>query len=203
VPRTRTFIACLRKTLRARTHPESTARKEKAMILGMSTGLFTGIHVLLSLVGIATGFIVMFGMIGGKKLPSWTAWFFVTNILTDVTGFLFPFKGITPGIIIGALSLVVLAVAMIGYYIQRLTGGWRARYVICAAVALYFNVFVLIVQSFEKIGALKAIAPTQSAPPFGIAQLCALGLVVLLTILAFRRFKPARFNSALEAAGKK
>jgi hypothetical protein len=161
------------------------------MILGMSTGLFTGIHVFLSLVGIVTGFIVMFGMIGGKKLPKWAAWFFVTNILTDVTGFLFPFKGITPGIIIGALSLVVLLVAMIGYYGKRLTGGWRARYVITVAVALWFNVFILIVQSFEKIAALKEIAPTQASPPFGIAQLCALVLLIILTTLAFRRFRPA------------
>jgi hypothetical protein len=160
------------------------------MILGMSTGLFTGIHVLLSLAGIVTGFIVMFGMIGGKRLPSWTAWFFVTNILTDVTGFLFPFKGITPAIILGALSLVVLIVAIIGYYLKRLAGGWRARYVITAAVALYFNVFVLIVQAFEKIAPLKAIAPTQSAPPFGITQLVALGLLIVLTVVAFRRFRP-------------
>jgi len=160
------------------------------MILGMSTGLFTGIHVLLSLAGIVTGFIVMFGMIGGKRLPSWTAWFFVTSILTDVTGFFFPFKGITPAIILGVLSLVVLVVAIIGYYLKRLAGSWRARYVITAAVALYFNVFVLIVQSFEKIGPLKAIAPTQSSPPFGITQLVALGLLIVLTVVAFRRFRP-------------
>jgi hypothetical protein len=163
---------------------------ESPMILGMSTGLFTAIHVILSLLGIATGFMVMFGMIGGKKLSSWTAWFFVTNLLTDVTGFLFPFKGITPGIIIGALSIVVLLVGFLSYYILRLRGTWRARYVICAAVALYFNVFVLIVQSFEKIPALTAIAPTQASPTFGITQLCALGLMVFLTILAFRRFRP-------------
>jgi hypothetical protein len=160
------------------------------MILGMSTGLFTGIHVFLSLVGIITGFILIFGMIGGKTLPKWAAWFFVTNILTDVTGFLFPFKGITPGIIIGALSLVLLAVAMIGYYGKRLAGSWRARYVITTAVALWFNVFVLIVQSFEKIGPLKAIAPTQAAPPFGITQLAALILMIILTVVAYRRFRP-------------
>jgi hypothetical protein len=160
------------------------------MILGMSTGLFTGIHVVLSLIGIATGFMVFFGMIGGKKLHSWTAWFFISNILTDVTGFLFPFKGITPGIIIGALSLVVLLVALIAYYIKRLAGSWRGRYVIAAAVALYFNVFVLVVQSFEKIGPLKAIAPTQASPAFGIAQLIALCLLIILTVVAFRRFRP-------------
>jgi hypothetical protein len=173
------------------------------MILGMSTGLFTAIHVILSLVGIATGFAVIFGMIGGKKLPSWTAWFMITNLLTDVTGFLFPFKGITPGIILGVLSLVALLLAFLGYYVLRLSGTWRARYVVCAALALYFNVFVLIVQSFEKISALKAIAPTQAAPPFAIAQLCALGLMVLLTIMALRRFKPAAANRPLESAAKK
>jgi hypothetical protein len=134
---------------------------------------------------------VLFGMIGGKKLPSWTAWFFISNILTDVTGFLFPFKGITPAIILGVLSLVVLAVAIVSYYIKRLAGTWRARYVITAAVALYFNVFVLIVQSFEKIAALKAIAPTQASPAFGISQLVALGLLIVLTVVAFRRFRPA------------
>ncbi len=173
------------------------------MILGMSTALFTAIHVVLSLIGIATGFILMFGMIGGRKLPSWTVWFFVTNLLTDVTGFLFPFKGITPGIIIGVLSVVVLLLASLSYYVMRLVGTWRARYVISAAVVLYFNVFVLIVQSFEKLPMLKAIAPTQASAPFGITQLCALGLIVLLTFLAFRRFQPARFNRTLEEAAKK
>ena len=172
------------------------------MILGMSTELFTGIHVLLSLAGIATGFLVIFGMIGGKKLPSWTAWFFVTNILTDVTGFLFPFKGVTPGIIVGVLSLVALAVAMIAYYVRRLAGTWRASYVIAAAVALWFNVFVLIAQSFEKIPALKAIAPTQSAPPFGITQLAVMILMVVLTVVAYRRFRPSLLDRAFERTAK-
>jgi hypothetical protein len=170
------------------------------MILGMSTSLFTGIHVVLSLIGIATGFIVVLGMIGRKNLPSWTAWFFLTNLLTDVTGFLFPFKGITPGIIVGVLSIVALLVGSIGYYVRRLAGTWRARYVISTAVALYFNVFVLIVQSFEKIPALKAIAPTQAAPPFGITQLCALLLLIILAVLAYRRFRPAVPKPALEPA---
>jgi len=172
------------------------------MILGMSTGLFTGIHVVLSLLGIATGFMVLFGMIGNKKSTAWTAWFFGSNILTDVTGFLFPFNGITPAIILGGLSLVVLLVALIAYYIKRLAGGWRGRYVIAAAVALYFNVFVLIVQSFEKIGPLKAIAPTQASPAFGIAQLIGLGLIIVLTVVAYRRFKPAVQQQPLQSAAK-
>jgi len=160
------------------------------MILGMSIPLFTLVHVVLSLAGIFSGFVALLGMIRNRKEPLWTFIFFVTNILTDVTGFMFPFKAITPGIIIGALSLIVLVVAMIGYYIARLSGGWRGRYVITMAVALYFNVFVLVVQSFEKIEARKDIAPTQSSPVFGITQLVVLGVMILLTFFAFRRFRP-------------
>ena len=160
------------------------------MILGMSTPVFTLVHIVLSLAGIFSGFVVLFGMICRRKEPLWTFLFFVTNILTDATGFLFPFKALTPGLVIGALSLIVLTVAMIGYYILRLRGGWRGRYVITMAVALYFNVFILVVQSFEKIGVLRAIAPTQSAPPFWITQLVVLGLMIVLTVLAFRRFRP-------------
>ena len=160
------------------------------MILGMSIPVFTLLHVLISLGGIFTGFVVLFGMIRNRKETLWTLLFFVLNILTDVTGFMFPFKTITPGIIIGALSLVVLFVAMIGVYVKRLAGGWRVRYVITAAVALYFNVFVLVVQSFEKMSVLHAIAPTQSSPVFGITQLVVFGLMTLLTVFAFRHFRP-------------
>lgn len=160
------------------------------MILGMTTPAFTLLHVLLSLGGIFTGFVVLFGMMRNRKEHLWTLLFFVTNILTDVTGFLFPFKAITPGIIIGALSLIVLIVAMVGFYGAHLSGGWRGRYVITAAIALYFNVFVLVVQSFEKISVLNAIAPTQSSPVFGITQLVVLVLMILLTVLAFKRFRP-------------
>jgi hypothetical protein len=128
------------------------------MILGLSIGLFTGLHVVLSLIGILSGFLVLFLLIGKKQHTIWTPVFFVSNILTDVTGFLYPFKGITPGIIIGVLSLIALLIA-------GLTTASRTRrgiFIASVATALFFNVFVLVVQSFEKISWLNKIAPTQS-----------------------------------------
>jgi hypothetical protein len=154
------------------------------MILGMSTAMFTLVHVLISLVGILSGFLVLFGMIGRKVSVFWTATFFITNALTDVTGFMFPFKQVTPGIIIGILSLIVLAIA-------GLVRKKRGAYVAAIAVALYFNVFVLIVQSFEKIAALKEIAPTQASPVFGITQLVVLVLYVIFVLTAWRRYRTA------------
>jgi hypothetical protein len=159
------------------------------MILGLSTAAFTSLHVLLSLIGIATGFIVVFGMIGARWLSRWNTLFLVTTLLTSVTGFLFPFKGVTPGIVVGVLSILVLILAAVALYSGHLAGGWRGTYVISAAVALYFNFFVLIVQSFEKVPALKSLAPTQSEAPFKIAQLLALIVFIFLTVLAFRRFR--------------
>ena len=155
------------------------------MIFGLSTGLYTGIHVVLSLIGILSGFLLLFTLIGRKKHTFWTPVFFVTNILTDVTGFLFPFKGITPGIILGVLSLVALLVAGVAVASRKL----RGLYVSAIATALFFNVFVLIVQSFEKIGFLKSIAPTQASPVFGITQLAALVLIILLAVTAWRRLR--------------
>ena len=155
------------------------------MILGLSAGLFTGIHVVLSLLGILAGFLLLGTLIGRKKHTFWTPVFFVTNILTDVTGFLFPFKGITPGIILGVLSLVALLIAGVAVANRKL----RGLYVSAVATALFFNVFVLIVQSFEKIGFLKSIAPTQASPVFGITQLAALVLIILLAVTAWRRFR--------------
>jgi len=161
------------------------------MILGLSIAAFTSLHVILSLIGIATGFIVVFGMIRARWLSRWNTLFLVTTVLTSVTGFLFPFKGVTPGIVVGILSILVLILAAVALYSGRLAGGWRGTYVISAAVALYFNFFVLIVQSFEKVPSLNALAPTQSEAPFKIAQLLALILFVVLTVLAFRRFRVA------------
>ena len=161
------------------------------MVLGMSLSTFTFLHVLVSLIGIVAGFVVVIGLIGGKQFPRWTALFFITTALTSLSGFLFPFKGFTPAIGVGVLSLFVLLLAFIARYVGHLAGAWRATYVITATVALYFNFFVLIVQSFEKVPALKALAPTQSEPPFKIAQLAALVLFVVLTTLAYRRFRTA------------
>ena len=160
------------------------------MILGLSTSTYTFIHVLISLVAIATGLIVLFGMISGKRLDSMTALFLFTTVLTSMTGFGFPIDhGITPGIKVGIISLIMLAIAILARYALHLTGVWRAIYVITAAISLYLNVFVLIVQSFGKIAALKALAPTQSEPPFLIAQVVVLVIFVVLTVLAVKRFR--------------
>jgi hypothetical protein len=155
------------------------------MVLGLSAGLYTGIHVVISLIGILSGFLLLSALIGRRKHTFWTPVFFVTNILTDVTGFLFPFTKITPGIIIGVLSLIALLIAGIATTSKNL----RGLYVTCVAIALFFNVFVLIVQSFEKIGFLKSIAPTQASPVFGITQLVALVVIILLAVTAWRRFR--------------
>jgi hypothetical protein len=161
------------------------------MILGMSTATFTLLHVLISLVGIGSGFIVIFGMLAGKRLEAWTKVFLATTVLTSLTGFLFPIKGPTPGIVVGILSLIVLAIAIIARYGRHMSGAWRWIYVVTTALALYFNTFVLVVQSFEKVAALKALAPTQKEPPFLIAQLAVLVLFIVLTTLSMKRFHPA------------
>jgi len=155
----------------------------------MTTAAFTTLHVVISLIGIATGFIVAFGMIGGRRLPAWNAVFLATTALTSLTGFLFPFKGITPGTVIGILSILILIVAVVALYSKQLSGGWRGTYVITAMLAQYFNFFVLIVQSFEKVPSLHALAPTGSEGPFKIVQLLALALFVALTVFAFKRFR--------------
>jgi hypothetical protein len=112
-------------------------------------------------------------------------------VLTSATGFLFPFHGFKPSYVVGVLSLIVLALAIYARNSKRLAGGWRATYVVTAVIALYFNFFVLVVQSFEKVPALHALAPTQTEPPFKIAQLTVLVLFVVLGILATVKFHPA------------
>jgi hypothetical protein len=160
------------------------------MILGMSLQAFTMLHVVISLVAIVTGFIVVIGMIDGKALPAWTALFLLTTVLTSVTGFLFPFGGITPGIVVGIISSVLLILALFALYIRHLTQAWRWIYATTATAALYLNVFVSIVQAFQKVDFLRTMAPTQSEPPFLIAQGAALGIIFVLGILAVVRFRP-------------
>ena len=151
--------------------------------------IYTIIHTLISLVGIFTGLVVLFGMLAGKRLDGWTKWFLITTVLTSVTGFFFPFHGFTPAIGLGIISLLVLAVAIYARYPRQLAGHWRWIYVVTAVVALYFNVFVGVVQSFEKIPALHALAPTQTEPPFKLTQLVVLALFAALTIIAPIRFR--------------
>ncbi len=164
------------------------------MILGMSTATYTFLHVLISLVGIGSGLVVMFGFLTGKRLDGLTAVFLSTTVLTSVSGFGFPFDHLLPAHIVGIISLVILAVAIPARYMFHLAGSWRWIYVIGATTALYLNVFVLVVQSFMKVPALKALAPTQTEPPFLVAQSIVLVVYLGLTVLATRRFhiEPAR-----------
>jgi hypothetical protein len=157
---------------------------------------FTLVHVLLSLIGILSGLIVAFGMLAAKRLEGTTVIFLATTVLTSVTGFFFPFHGITPGIVIGLLSLVALAIAIYARYSRHLASHWRATYVVTAMIALYFNCFILVVQLFEKVPALRAIDPTQSGPPFKITQLIVLVLFVVLTIATTLKFRPASLRPA-------
>ena len=151
--------------------------------------IYTIIHVIVSLVGIFTGLVVLLGMLAGKRLDGWTKWFLITTVATSVTGFFFPFHGFTPAIGVGIISLLVLAVAIYARYPGQLAGHWRWIYVVTAVIALYFNVFVAVVQAFEKMPALKVIAPTQTEPPFKVTQLVVLALFVVLGIAAAIRFR--------------
>jgi hypothetical protein len=162
------------------------------MILGMST--LTFVRVVLSLIGIFAGFFVVLGLLTSKRLDGWTALFLASTVATSVTGFFFPFHGITPADVFGILSLIALPVAMFARYGRNLAGGWRRTYVVTAMIALYLNVFVLIAQLFDKVPALKALAPTKSEPRFKVTQLVVLVLFVALTIAAAIRFRdePAR-----------
>jgi hypothetical protein len=165
-------------------------------ILGMSLHAFTTVHVALSLMGIASGLVVLLGMLGSKPLNAVTALFLSTTVLTSLTGFLFPFKGITPGIVIGILSMIVLFGAILARYSFGLAGAWRWIYVVCSVIALWFNVFVFIVQSFEKISFLHDMAPTQSEPPFKIAQLAVLLIFIFLGVRAVKKFHIAPTHAA-------
>jgi hypothetical protein len=161
------------------------------MILGMSAATFTNLHVVISLIGIACGLVVLFGMLNAKALPGWTGLFLAATILTSVTGFFFPAAHLLPSHVVGIISLVVLAVALVALYLYRLRGAWRWVYVVTATVALYFNCFVGVAQAFQKIPAVHALAPTQAEPPFMIAQIVLLAIFVVLGFLAVKRFHPA------------
>src|SRR4029077_8575472 len=152
--------------------------------------IYTIVHTLISLVAIFTGFIVLFGLLSGRRLDSWTKWFLVTAVVTTVTGFFFPFHGFTPAIGLGLISLPILALTICARYPKNLAGAWRLIYVLGAVISLYFNVFVGVVQSFEKIPALHAIAPTPTEQPFKFTQLAVLSLFVILAIVAVIRFRP-------------
>lgn len=161
------------------------------MILGMSVETFTFVHVVISLVGIMTGFIVLALMLASAPIAGWNAFFLVSTILTSVTGYFFPFtKGLTPAHIVGAISLAILAAALFSLYGQKLAGPWRATYVITAVAALWLNFFVVIVQSFGKFTYLNKLAPTGSESPFVVTQGIFLILFIIAGIAAVRRYHP-------------
>jgi hypothetical protein len=166
------------------------------MILGMSTATFVLVHVVISLIAIVAGVVVMFAMLGSQRRPGLTAIFLLLTILTSATGFLIPplmSEKLLPSHMIGLLSLALLAVACIALYVMRLAGAWRWIYVVTALLALYFNVFVLVIQSFLKIPALTAVAPGNppSGPVFAVVQGIVLVFFALMIIGAWRRFRPS------------
>jgi hypothetical protein len=160
------------------------------MILGMSTETFTLFHVIVSLVAIASGAVVTAGIWRARRLPGWTALFLITTIGTSMTGFFFHSKSIGPPHVVGVISLIILAIALVALYGYKLAGSWRWIYVATALAAFYLNVFVAIVQAFQKLPFLRPLAPTGSEPPFVVTQLLVLAGFVALGFLAARRFHP-------------
>lgn len=168
---------------------------ESNMVLGMDLATFTLVHVIISLIGIVSGIIVMFGLLGSSRMPGMTAIFLLFTILTSATGFLFPFTKLLPSHMVGIISLVLLAIACIALYGMKLGGSWRWIYVVTAMTSLYLNVFVLVIQSFLKIPALHALAPSvpPSEPPFAAVQGIVLLFFIVVIIGAVRRFRPLAF----------
>jgi hypothetical protein len=163
------------------------------MMLGLSLSAFTTLHVVISLIAIVAGLIVMFGMLGTYNAGALTAIFLILTILTSVTGFMFPFNGVTPAILVGILSCVLLAIACIALYALKAAGPWRWIYVLTALISLYLNVFVLVIQSFLKIPPLHEIAPGNppAGPAFAVLQGIVLLFFAIMTVQVWRRFRPA------------
>jgi hypothetical protein len=152
---------------------------------------FTLAHVVISLIAIGSGLVVLYGMLRAKRMDSGTALFLTTTVLTSITGFFFPYTGFKPSYAIGGISLVLLAIAIVARYMRHLAGGWRAAYVITAVMALYLNCFVFVFQLFLKVTSLHALAPTQSEPPFLVAQIVVMVIFIALGIAAVKKFHPA------------
>lgn len=161
------------------------------MILGLSISAFTTVHVIISLVAIASGLVVLYGMIRGMRMSALTHLFLATTVATTLTGFLFPITALTPALITGIISSLLLAAALVAYYAAHLAGRWRGVYVVTAVAALYLNAFVLVVQSFLKLPPLNALAPNGNEPPFLIVQGAVLTAFIAAGYLAFRRFRRA------------
>jgi hypothetical protein len=163
---------------------------EAVMTWGIPTHVFLQIHVALSLVALVAGLVVLYGLLNRKFLSGWTALFLVTIILTSVTGFPLPPFGLDPPRMVGILSLVLLAIAVLAIYVFRVSGPWRWIFVITAMTALYLDAFVGVIQAFAKLSFLHELAPTGSEPPVLIVQVVVLVIFVVLGFLAVRRFHP-------------
>jgi hypothetical protein len=163
---------------------------EARMILGLSVGAFTTLHVIISLLAIASGLVVVLLMLAGRMARAVTALYLATSILTDVTGYFFHSKSFGPPHIVGVISLAALGIATFALYGRKLAGVWRGTWVVSAVIGLYLNVFVAVVQAFGKLPALHALAPNGTEPPFAVAQGLTLVLFVVLGVQAFRRFRP-------------
>lgn len=157
------------------------------MIFGMTP--FTLFHVVLSLIGIAAGFVALQGWLRSELRPGWTAVFLGATIATVVTGFLFPYTVFTPAIGTGIIASVFLLASVYALYRGHLAGPWRPTFIICSVISLYLNTFVLVVQAFLKVPALNELAPNGSEPPFAIAQGLLLVAFVGLGYLATTRFR--------------
>ena len=160
------------------------------MVLGLNMMQFIYLHAFFSVIGLGAGLFVVIGFVSSKNFSILTSAFLVTTFLTSLTGFLFPWHGFSPGIILGILSVIALALAIFGIYVKKLAGPWRAVYVVSACVALYFNFFVLVAQAFDKVHVLHSIAPSQTSPGFAIAQLAVLVLFILITVRSVQKFHP-------------
>lgn len=158
------------------------------MIFDVTT--LVGFHTVVSLVALVAGVVVVFGMIGNATMPGMSALFLATAVITSATGFLFPVDRILPSHIFGVVSLLALAAAILGRYAFGFAGGWRLTYVLCVVFSTYLDAFVAVVQTFQKVPAVNALAPTQSEPPFAIAQGALLVVFVILAVLVARRFRP-------------
>ena len=156
----------------------------------MDSQAFTLFHVIISLAGIGFGAIAVYGLLSSKLWGGVTLLFLATTALTSLTGFFFHREHILPSHIVGAISLLVLALTALGLYTFGLRGGWRVAFVVGATISLYFNVFVLVAQAFQKIPSLHALAPKGSEPPFAVAQIVVLLVFVAIGVTAVRRFRP-------------
>jgi hypothetical protein len=166
------------------------------MVLGMSLVTFTALHVLISLVAILSGVVVVKGVLTGRRMNRWTAVFFVTNIATSITGFFFPFKKFGPPHFVGMIALVILAVGLLARYRFHLAGSWSRTYVVTTLAALYLNVFVGIVQAFQKSPSLHAVAPHQTESPFVVTQLAVVVFFVLLGLRAASSLRTTALRTA-------